>query len=141
MGKRGFTLIETLMGLSLLGLIAVIILPIINSSFTILNNHNLKLDMMYVGEMTIEKIKAFDIDKGSNDSIYDIQVSEIIALFKSAQTVEITMPRKQSSEKYYIKIIKEHKSDGLWKINVCVYQRIEEGSTSHVEYKAYLPEK
>lgn len=141
MRKRGFTLIETLMGLSLLGLISVMILPIVNSSFMILNNHNLKLDMMYVGEMTIEKIKAFDIDIDSNDSIYDTQVSEIIDLFKAQNTVEIIIPKIQNGEKHSIKIIKNHKSEGLWKIHVYVYQNKEGGSISHVEYKAYLPEK
>lgn len=139
--KRGFTLIETLMGLSLLGLISVIILPIVNSSFLIFNNHNIKLEMIYAGERTIEKIKAFDINIGSSDEIYDTQVSEIIDLFKANNTVEIIIPKKENSEKYFIKIIKKDKSEGLWMINVYVYQNKKGGSIGHVEYKAYLPKK
>lgn len=139
--KKGFTLIEALMGLALLGLISVTILPIVNSSFIILNNHNLKLEMMYVGEMAVEKIKAFDMDISSGAAIYDTEVSEIIDLFKSNDKVEIIIPRKENSEKYLIKIIKKNKSEDLWTIHVYVYQNKEGGSISHVEYKAYLPQK
>lgn len=139
--KRGFTLIESLMGLSLLGLISVIILPIVNSSFLIFNNHNIKLEMMYIGEMTVEKIKAFDIDSASSDYIYDTQVTEIIDLFKDNSNAEITIPKNQNNEKYLIKVIKKDKSESLWIIQVLVYQNKKGGSISHVEYKAYLPKK
>lgn len=139
--KKGFTLIEALMGLALLGLISIMILPIVNSSFIILNNHNLKLEMMYVGEMVVEKIKAFEIDISSSTTIYDTEVSEIIDLFKSKDKIEIIIPKKENSEKYLIKIIKNNKSKDLWMMNVYVYQNKKSRGINHVEYKTYLPQK
>lgn len=139
--KKGFTLIEALMGLCLLGLISVTVLPIISSSFIRLRNHNTKIEMIYIGEMVVEKIKAFDIGDGFDASIYDTNISEIIDLFKSKDTVEIFVPKKKNSEEYSIKIIKKQKCDGLWILLVYVYHNNEGDNVSHVEYKAYLPEK
>lgn len=139
--KKGFTLIEAITGLALLGLISVMILPIISTSFMIFNNHKTKLEMMYLGETTVEKIKAFDINANSDVMIYDTEMSKIIDLFKSNEMVEITIPKKEKSEKYLIKILKQNKSNTLWMIHVYVYQNKEKESVSDVEYKAYLPPK
>ncbi|MCQ4921611.1 type II secretion system GspH family protein [Tissierella carlieri] len=141
MGKKGFTLVETVLGLFLLGLIAVTVLPIINSSFIRLRNNKLRMEMIYIGEMSVEKIKAFDKDKASYDFIYDTDIVELIELFRAHNSVEVTIPKKESSEKYYLKIKKNQKSDLLWMISIFVYHNIEGSSVGHVEYNTYLPQK
>ncbi len=141
MNKKGFTLVETILGLFLLGLIAVTVLPIINTSYIRLRNNRVKMEMIHIGEMTIEKIKAFNKDSHSHDSIYDTDMLELIELFRFHDSVEITLPKNKKDEKYSIKIKKDQKSDSLWKISVFVYHNIEGSRISHVEYMAYLPEK
>lgn len=137
MNKKGFTLVETMMGLFLLGLIAVTVLPTINSSFMKFRNQKTKMEMMYIGEMAIERIKGFSEDNTSNISIFDRDVSEIIELFRTHSFIEIDIPE----ETYSLKITKNQKSDSLWMVSVFVYHNIEGSSIGHVEYKAYLPQK
>ncbi len=141
MNKKGFTLVETMLGLFLLGLISVTVLPIINSSFIKLRNHKTKMEMIYIGEMAIERIKGFNEDNTSNISIFDRDVSEIIELFRTHSSIEIALPNKENEEIYSLKITKNQKSDSLWMISVLVYHNIEGSSIGHVEYKAYLPQK
>lgn len=141
MNKKGFTLIETIMGLFLLGLIAIAILPMVNSSFIKLKNQKTKMEMIYIGEMAIEKIKAFNEDSTYQEYIYDTNVFELIELFRLNKSIETIIPNKENSERYSLKIIKNQKSDSLWMISIFVYHNIEGGSIDHVEYNAYLPQK
>ncbi|MDR7856130.1 prepilin-type N-terminal cleavage/methylation domain-containing protein [Tissierella sp.] len=139
--KKGFTLVETLIGLCLLGLIAVTVLPIINSSFYRTSIHNTKIEMIYLGELVVEKIKAYDIEKGIDTSIYDTRVLDIIKLFQVNDNVEMIIPQSQINEKYNIKIIKKEKSERLWELSVFVYENKEGSKVDNVQYKAYLPSK
>lgn len=139
MRKKGFTLIEAMMGLCLLGLIAVTVLPIINSAFVALDNHNTRMEMIYLGEMAMEKIKAFSADSDSQLFIYDKDVKEIVQLFRDNDSVEIIL--KDKDEKYSLKIFKNQKSDSLWMLSVYVYLNKEGSNMGYVEYKGYLPEK
>ena len=139
--KKGFTLVESILGLFLLALIAVTVLPIISSSFIRLRNNKLRMEMIYIGEMAVEKIKAFDKDKASYDFIYDTDIVELIELFRAHNSVEVTIPKKESNEKYYLKIEKNQKSDLLWMISIFVYHNIEGSSVGDVEYNTYLPQK
>lgn len=139
--KRGFTLVETILGLCLLGLITVTVLPIINSSLNRIRNHNTKIEMIYLGEMVIEKIKAFDIEKGVDMFIYDTKVVDIIELFKTESKIELTLPQNKTEEKFIIKLTKKEKSERLWELTVFVYEDKEGSNVSNVKYTAYLPSK
>lgn len=141
MGKKGFTLIESIIGLFLLGLIAVTTLPIINSSFITLRNHDTKLQMVYTGEMVIEKIKAFNMESNSDVLIYDTTVYELIQLFRSNDSIEVKLPKNDNNEKFSLTIIKNQKSDYLWMLSVYVYDNKEGSNIGHVEYTAYLWKK
>ncbi len=141
MDRKGFTLVESILGLFLLGLIGVTTLPIIHSSLIIFKNHNIRLEMMYIGEMTIEKIKAYNIDSESDLYIYDVAVSELIELFNRNNSIEIDLPKKENNEKFSLKIIKDEKLDSLWMLSVYVYHNKEGSNISNVEYLAYLRKK
>lgn len=138
MNKEGFSLIDVIIGLFLLGLMSVTILPIISSSFINLSRNNIKMEMNYIGEMAIERIKAFNEGSPSNMHIYDVDMIEIIDLFRTNDTIQITLPREDSGEKYLLKINKDQQSDNLWKITVYVYHNKEGSNINNVEYKAYL---
>ncbi|MGJ0848601.1 prepilin-type N-terminal cleavage/methylation domain-containing protein [Tissierella praeacuta DSM 18095] len=141
LNKKGFTLVETILGLFLLGLISVAILPIINISFIRLENHKIKMEMLYIGEMSMEKIKAFDANSESELFIYDTSVSEIIKLFKEYDNIEINIPKKENDDKYYLKICKSQKMDSLWTVSISVFHNKKRSNIRNVEYKGYIPSK
>lgn len=137
--KNGFTLIEAIIGLGLLGIISVTILPIINISFMNLKNHNIKMEMNYIGETVVERIKAFD----ENDMelyLYDTKISDIIDKFNLSNTSNFKL-YKNDEEPFLIEIKKENHSDNMWKVDVYIYHDKEGSNINHVEYKTYLPQK
>lgn len=140
MKRKGFTLIEALMGLCLLGLICVTILPIISSSSKLSNKNFEKVEMMCLGEMIIENLKAFKYDSGDTTNICNMELKEIVDLFKSEERsiVELDFPGKY--ENYNIRIEKNAKNSKLWEIFVSIdYNK--EGGIKGVTYKALLPSK
>lgn len=141
MGRKGFTLMEVLIGLFLLGLISVTILPIINSSLINLSKNNIRMEMNYIGEVVVERIKAFNEDETLDLYLYDTNVFEIIDLFRKNDNAQFNLSKENNGIDYLINIIKSQESDKLWKIAVYVYHDREESNINHVEYKAYLPIK
>lgn len=138
MKKKGFTLVEVLMGLCLLGLISLTILPIIASSAKLSNRNYKRTEMAYLGEMIIENLKAFKYDSESTNYICNTEVEEIINLFKSQERSNIELVFLGEYEKYNIKIEKQEKSSRLWEILVSI-DYIKEGGIKGVTYKAFLP--
>lgn len=141
MKKKGFTLIEVLLGLCLLGLISVTTLPILTTSLLNINKSKIKLEMNYIGEMSIERIKSFDKESPSEPYIFDKKVREIIEEFEDPGTSEVTLGQERNGENYRLKIIKEERNNRLWEIGVYVYHDKERGSLNHVEYKTYILKK
>jgi len=137
--KKGFTLIEAIIGIGLLGLISVTTLPIMATSFMNLKNHNIKMEMNYIGETVIERIKAFN-EESPDLNIYGTQVSEIIERFNLNDNANFTLFRNDD-EPFLIKVKKENHSDKIWKIAVYIYHDKEGSNINHVEYKIYLPKK
>lgn len=140
MKKKGFTLIEVMMGLFLLGLIGATVLPIINTSFLRLNNKKIKMEMIHIGEMVIERIKAFN-GEGSELDIYDVKVKELMEEFEKDKIVEVNLPKEQDSEKFSLKIIKDEKFNNLWFLSVYVYHNKEGKVLDCVEFVGYVPKR
>lgn len=139
--KKGFTLIQALFGLFLLGLISVTIIPILTSSLLSINKSMIKLEMNYIGEMSIERIKSFDEKNNSEVYIFDKSVSDIIELFRSQDTAEISLYQEIDRESYLLNITKEQRSNKLWMITAYVYHHNEGSNLGNVEYKTYLLQK
>lgn len=140
MKKKGFTLIEVMMGLFLLGLIGATVLPIINTSFLRLNNKKIKMEMIHIGEMVIERIKAFK-GEGSELDIYDVKVKDLMEEFEKDKIVEVNLPKEQDSEKFSLKIIKDEKFNNLWFLSVYVYHNKEGKVLDCVEFVGYVPKR
>lgn len=138
--KKGFTLVELLLGLCLLSLISIVVAPSINSSLELFNNHFKKLDMIYLGEMTIEKLKAFNPDVHKTTYIYDTKVEDIIYLFRLEERAKVVLKSEDEYKDYTITINKEEKDNKLWKVLVSV-DYIRGRGKKVVEYKSYLPAK
>lgn len=136
--KKGFTLIEVMLGLFLLGLITVSVLPITNGAFFNLQKQKNSYDMVYAAEMIIEKLKAYDGNSSSKSYIFDVEISQIIEEFRGNNYVEVNFDEEEYE--YPIKLIKNDKSDLLWTIMVLVYNR-DGGKSEFVELKAYITKK
>ena len=141
MERRGFTLVEVLLGLFLLGLISVTVLPIVTSSLMNISKSKIKMEMNYVGEMAIERIKAYNEESSRDLYIFDKKVSEIVEYFRIPGPGEISISEKMDNGKYLLKIVKDQRSDVLWKISVYVYHDEKGSNLNHVEYKTYFLEK
>lgn len=141
MGRKGFTLVEALLGLCLLGIISVTVLPIVTSSLNNLSKNKIKMEMNYMGEMAIERIKSYNEESSRELYIFDEKVSRVIDLFRSPGPNEIDISGKGESGNYLMKIIKDQRSNVLWDISVYVYHDEEGSNLSHVEYKTYFVQK
>ncbi|MBU5426679.1 type II secretion system GspH family protein [Tissierella pigra] len=141
MKRKGFTLVEVIMGLFLLGLIFATILPIMSTSFLRLNNQKMRIEMIHLGEMVVERIKAFKEESSESITIYDVNVEDLIEEFKKDKIVEIILPEDKSSERYSLKIIKDEKFNNLWLLSVYVYHNKEGEILDYVEFKGYIPKK
>lgn len=141
MNNKGFSLINALVGVFLLGIIFVTIIPILTSAYINISRNQIKMEMNYIGEMALEKIKSFDENNSSEVFIFDKRVSDIVNLFKIQNTSEITLKEKIDGENYCLRIIKEDKKSGLWLIQSFVYHDKEGSKLPYVEYRAYIPKK
>lgn len=130
---------EAVIGIGLLGLISVTTLPIMTRSFINLKNHNIKMEMNYVGETIIERIKAFNEDS-LDSNIYGTQVSDIIERFNLNDNANFTL-YGNNDEPFLIEVKKENHSDKIWKVAFYIYHDKEGSNINHVEYKIYLPKK
>lgn len=139
MEKKGFTLVEVIISLFLLGLLTITIFPILETSVAMVDKNNVKLEMIYIGEMTIEKLKAFKEDNKEDLFIYDMKVKDIIDLFSKSEEVSLTISTGDT-KKYKIQISKKEKNEKLWIIYVLVSHTKGE-KYEDVEYKAFLPKE
>lgn len=139
MKTKGFTLIETLVGLFIIGIISVTILPIINISLLRLANMSIRMDMIYKSESIIEAIKAYNIESSEETFVCGESVSHIVNYLNSDENVEMEFLSKDDGEKYKVYIVKTKKSNNLWNINLYMDENKVGSKTCHVEYKALLP--
>lgn len=144
MNRKGFLLIEVLIGIFLLGLITTTFFPI----FTLMNNQfknvEIKNDMKYYGETVIEKIKAFDFNKSSGECILDMELEKLIDIFCENDEVEVDLPLSSDEDfRYRVNICKNNKGNNLWKIYVKVLPKNNKENMEGVSFETILqkPEK
>ncbi|NLJ78033.1 MAG: type II secretion system protein [Tissierellia bacterium] len=142
MNTRGFFLIEVLMGLFLIGLITVSCLPILGTASHQLRLAKDKMDMIFMAESIIERIKSFDYPPNGDDVyIYDMRLADLIETFKEEDPVEVQLPldAKSSSPRYLCIIYKENMDGALWKIRVEISLPKEANKITDVEIMANMP--
>lgn len=139
MKRRGFTLIETLMGLFLLGLVSVTILPIINTSLMRLTNLGIRMDMVHKGESLIEAIKAYNAEATEELIVCGVPISHIITAISSDETAEMKFSSQDDGEKFNIHIMKTQRSEDLWIVDIAIDENKIGSKISNVEFKAFIP--
>lgn len=141
MKNKGFTLIETIMTLFLLGLVSITVLNLLHTTFMLEDRNNRKLEMLNVGEMVIEKLKAFNYDSENELYIYETKVADIIDMFniEKDKSLIISSNTEYISD-YKIEISKQEKVKKLWEI--CVIVSSNKGEKyEEIKYKAIIPNK
>lgn len=141
MKKKGFTLVEVIMGLFLLGLISITILPIINTSFMRLKNHSIRVKMVYIGESIIENIKAYDIESNSDLFICGTSLEEIIQGLRDEDDFSMDLNYYECNNEFTAKLTKTNTSGELWLLTVLVSCNTERNNIKDVKYMAYLQKK
>ena len=127
MKRKGFTLIEVIMGLFLIGLIATILMPIVQNSIGNYNKVKERQQMLYLCEMVVERLRA----KDSNlDSIFqDLEDNNQIIISTIGET---------DLGKYKCSISKTKETTIFMNLDVRIYIDNEMGSSQYVEYKTVI---
>lgn len=126
MKKEGFVLLDVIIGLFYLGIIAVVLVPLLSSSYNNLSKINERDEMNFIGEMVIEKIKS-----KSDDMIMVINVLD------NKGEVDY-LDNDFDVEKYNCKIIRTYSTKELLEFIVKVGLNHD---SQYVEYKASVPKK
>ena len=124
--KKGFLFIEVLVGLFILGLVAVTCLPILNLSLNNFTRIKDKSEMHYIGEMVLEKFKSKD------DYIVDL-----MAQLETVDAVDYS-DNSFDSDKYSCQLVRLKSTHKLLEFKVIVNKQDQENN-SYVEYKASIP--
>jgi hypothetical protein len=141
MKKKGFLLVQVLMGLSLLGIAVACLLPIF---VTFTNNYHLletKYEIKYLGEEIVEKIKSYNSDIENDDYILDARVEEIINCLDQSKIVNISLPfdKKAGNYKYIVNIHKENINENLWVVDIEVKLKDDGNKINSIVYRTYIP--
>jgi type II secretory pathway pseudopilin PulG len=140
MNRRGFILLEVLLGMFLLGIISVTFFPIINSAQNNLYLLETKNDMKYFAETVLERIKAFEFDSENDEYILDMRLKILMERFCRETTAEVELPIFDREEyKYLIKINKINQNENLWKIRVNITSKENSERIKDVVLEAYVP--
>lgn len=138
--KKGYGLIEVLIGVFLLGLLVITVFPIIqtaNSNFMLVET---KMNMSYLAETILETIKAFDYLNCEDEYILDIKLVALIDLLNSDGEVIVNLPLGKYDNKYPYKIVisKYDINKQLWKVIVEVKENKYKGRIQNVFYESYI---
>ena len=127
MKRNGFTLIEVIVGLFLVGLIATVSLPIFQNSMMNFNRVKQKQHMLYLCEMTVERLRGKD--------------SSLESIFLELENCDEVITSKVGStdlEKYKCRITKTKETELIMNLLVRIYIDKDEGKGQYVEYKTVV---
>ena len=138
--NKGFSLIEVLMCLMLLGIISVTFIPINTSTNNNIKRCYRKMEMKYLAEDIIENIKSEALFENNDYNLFDMPIEKLIEKFKKDENVFIVLPENNSkSYDYNVYIHKKNLNNYLWEIDVDVLYEINKNEPLKISYKSYIP--
>jgi len=122
MDSKGFTLIEVILALFLLGIIAVTFLPIVNITLENIRLTNERHQMILLAESVIEQIKCFNYESTKNVYIFDMNLVDIVDAFSVSDEMNITLPMDRGNQRwnYTCNIYKNNVNERIWDITIVV---------------------
>lgn len=143
MSEKGYSLIEVLISLLLLSIIAIIVLPLIkNSNYNFLRSKD-TIEMGFLGETILEQLKAFDYSNPIEDTVLDVELSELIHILNKEEDMIVELPINEANYNdptnfpYKVIIKKQDIYRRLWKISV----KVEENKMENINkiiYETYI---
>lgn len=127
MNRKGFTLIEVIVGLFLVGLVSVVSFPIIQNSINNYNKVQESQHMFYLCEMVVERLRAKD---SSLDEIFNELEGNSEIIVSTISTIDL--------ENYKCKITKTKDTDLFMNLDVRIYIDNEMRDSQFVEYKTVI---
>lgn len=120
MDNKGFTLIEVILALFLLGIIVATFLPLINTALVNIKLTNERYHMILLAESIIEQLINFNYEGSENIYILDMKLVDIIDMLCESDEVNISLPKNRKNEQwnYTCNIYKNNFNENLWDITV-----------------------
>lgn len=127
MKRKGFTLIELIVGIFLIGLISTVGLPMIQNTMSNYNRVKEKQEMLYLCEMVVERLRAKD------NNLHDIFIE-----LDSSNEIILTKIGASDLGKYKCRISKSKETEAFINLDVRIYIDNEMRSSQYVEYKTVV---
>lgn len=118
------------MGIFLLGLITVVSLPILASSFNSFNKVNTYYEINYLGEYIFERLNS-----------YDEYSRNVLSKLEKEREVYFLDLDDYYLEKYKCKVINTGISEYLWELKIIIYLKEYEGKSNYEEFAGSIPKK
>ena len=126
--RKGFSLLEVIFGIFLIGVVVIYLLPSFNNIFLSFKKAKIDTNLVYLAESIVESLKA---ERISNPEIFE--------QIKEAEKFLYTKLDQEDLDKYDCYVINDDENEYLWKFKVVVNTRKDEGKMSNVELKASFP--
>ena len=127
MKRKGFSLIELIVGIFLIGLVTIVALPIIQNSYMNYSRVKERQHMLYLCEMVVERLRVKD--NNLNDIFIELETNNEI-LLESIGTTDLG--------KYKCSLSKTKETDFFINLDVRIYIDNEMESSQYVEYKTAI---
>lgn len=122
--NKGFTTLEMILVIFLLGMVIKYILPSLNTNIKLNKDNIIRNNQNYIYSNIIETMK---VSKKNNKNIdlYDIDFMYLFRKFKTCDYYTETLEIYIENYKYILKIEKENMLDNFWKIKLEVKDNME----------------
>jgi len=141
LGRNGFLFVEIIMGLFLIGIIAVTCLPLISTSIDNMRLARIKAEMIFLAESAMERILNYDPKHENNDYIFDISLCELIRVLATNENTVVDLPLNDESCDYRLRICKCSLNDKLWEIHLELSSVKEGGKIEDIILRSIIPSK
>ncbi len=141
MKRRGFTLVETVIALVILGIVSMSVVSLTATASIMMAKNKRDQDMIAIAGSVIENIRAYNPESKRDLFVIDKNVKDIIQTFNRDSNSSIDFSSKSEyQDEYNINISKEDRSESLWKI--CVTVSYDKGEVrDEIKYKTIIPKK
>lgn len=129
MKRRGYILLDIIIGIFFLGLVAITALPVLNTSFRNFMNVRKQNEMNYIAENVIENLNS--IDQKSSDVFQNLE--------STYETEYLSLGSYK--DKYECKIVLLKQCQYIWELDVIIYFKNQEDKEHHVRYRVSIPKK
>lgn len=122
--NKGFTTLEMILVIFLLGMVIKYILPSLNTNIKLNKDNIIRNNQNYIYSNIIETMKVSK-KNNKNLDLYDIDFMYLFRKFKTCDYYTETLEIYIDNYKYILKIEKENMLDNFWKIKLEVKDNME----------------